>query len=54
MLRRSVSSVKSAKDVANLAAEPFPVIKTFMGYKRGYLMPDTSAGLVEGVMKVPM
>lgn len=35
------------------ATELFPVIRTLRTYKIPYMIPDTGAGLVEGIMKVP-
>ncbi|KAG5189936.1 sulfate transporter family-domain-containing protein, partial [Tribonema minus] len=50
---KRASEVHSARDVAAMAAQPFPIVKTVANYKKSYVSHDAGAGLVEGIMKVP-
>ncbi|KAG5189942.1 sulfate transporter family-domain-containing protein [Tribonema minus] len=50
---KQAAQVNSAKDVALIAAKPFPIVNTLMHYKPHYAVLDSAAGLVEGIMKIP-
>ncbi|KAG5188407.1 hypothetical protein JKP88DRAFT_253441 [Tribonema minus] len=41
---KRASEVHSARDVAALAAQPFPIVKTIAGYKKSYISHDAGAG----------
>jgi SulP family sulfate permease len=50
---KGASHVNSWKDIALMVSKPFPFVKTLATYKLSYVAVDASAGLVEGVLKVP-